>query len=768
MSVGKILSAFLFLAVSVVSHAARIGEWTVYPAYKDATSNVVAGEWVYSLSSSNLFRYDTSTGEVQLFSRQTGLSDSGIEHIAYCRSEGCLVIVYENANIDLLYDNGDVLNIPQLMNSSLTDKTVNNIAIDGDQAYISLGLGVEVLDVADAVLANYYAVGETYSTVIYDGKLYASTADGILYGSLSDNLLDSRNWSVADQTLVAVNMVAFRGYIYAQGTGGGLYRIDGDNNRTLANAQFLLYLKTDGSSYMLAGNTSRVMLFDTDEELTEWRQTNDFNDVTRTSGGTYWASRGTNGLQAYALDTAADTLAAQGSAISPDSPIYDYCYYMRYVGDTLLVAGGSLNYSGIDYPGTLMRYAGGTWYNFPDEDIASRANTNYLNLTSVAQDPTDPNHHYASAAGGGLFEYQDGHYTACYNIDNSPLQAMQDNSRRLVRTDGLTYDSDGNLWMINNEVDTMLWAMRPDGTWKGFYNSSFTLLQQCERILIDSRGLIWVTSRRDAQESKAGLYCLNLNGTFEDESDDTGMFRTTAYNEDGTSCSFTVTTSVVEDKNGQIWFGTSTGPYRIDNPEEWMDDDFTVTQVKVPRNDGTNNADYLLSGVAINAIAVDGDDRKWFGTASDGVFVTSSDGLTTLHHFTTDNSPLPSDIIYSLAVCEETGDVMIGTERGIVSYHVGTSAENASIEKSNIRVYPNPVRPEYYGNVTIDGLPYGADVKIVTTSGHVVAGGTATNGTFTWDGRDPSGDRVASGVYFVMATPSDGSKGASAKIVVIR
>ena len=259
MPARKALYAILLCAFSAAAHAARIGEWTVFPAYKDATRNVVAGEWVYSLSSSNLYRYHAATGEVQFFSRQNGLNDAGISHIDYCRAEKCLVIVYENANIDLLYDNGDVTNIPQLRDSELADKAVNNLDVEGSQAYIALSGGVEVVDVAEAVLANYYAVGHTLSTTVFDGKLYASTTGGILCGRLTDNLLDSRNWAVADRTLTASDMVAFRGYVYAAGTGGGIYRIDKNNTRTLANGHLVNYLHSDGTTYMLAGNSSRVM-----------------------------------------------------------------------------------------------------------------------------------------------------------------------------------------------------------------------------------------------------------------------------------------------------------------------------------------------------------------------------------------------------------------------------------------------------------------------------------------------------------------------------
>ena len=190
--------------------------------------------------------------------------------------------------------------------------------------------------------------------------------------------------------------------------------------------------------------------------------------------------------------------------------------------------------------------------------------------------------------------------------------------------------------------------------------------------------------------------------------------------------------------------------------------------MKVPRNDGTNYADYLLSGVAINAIAVDALDRKWFGTAEDGVFVTSPDGVTTVHHFTTENSPLPSNVVYSLAVNESTGVVMIGTDRGIVAYEAGTAADAVSISGDQIRVYPNPVRPGYYGRITVSGLPESADIKITRTGGQVVAAGTAVGGVFTWDGRDRAGRRVPSGVYFVMASTADGKEGAAAKITIVR
>ena len=81
--------------------------------------------------------------------------------------------------------------------------------------------------------------------------------------------------------------------------------------------------------------------------------------------------------------------------------------------------------------------------------------------------------------------------------------------------------------------------------------------------------------------------------------------------------------------------------------------------------------------------------------------------------------------------------------------------------------YPNPVRPDYTGPITIVGLTYNADVKIVTANGTLVAQGRSNGGTFEWDGCDTRGRRVASGVYMVQTATADGSKGTVCKIAVV-
>lgn len=245
-------------------------------------------------------------------------------------------------------------------------------------------------------------------------------------------------------------------------------------------------------------------------------------------------------------------------------------------------------------------------------------------------------------------------------------------------------------------------------------------------------------------------------------------YRYSAFNQDGKTCDFSEGVfDILRDRDGSIWMGTAAGLYVVEDPSEWFGNNFNVTQIKVPRNDGTNYADYLLDGVAVSALALDGAGRKWIGTASNGLYLVSQDGTEILHHFEAATSPLLSDCIYDLAINPATGEVMIATDAGLCAYQGDATEPSASLDADRVKVYPNPVRPEYHGRIVVSGLTDGADVKVTTASGVVVAGGVSNGGTFVWDGCNTNGRRVATGVYYIMVSTADGKKGIATKVVVI-
>ena len=473
------------------------------------------------------------------------------------------------------------------------------------------------------------------------------------------------------------------------------------------------------------------------------------------------------GLQPYKLENG--QFIATQQPIQPNSPIRDYFCNMHYDGNRLLVAGGDLNYNSIEREGTAMYYENNTWHNFSEENITSQTNLRYIDLTSIAQDPNDPTHHYVGSARQGLYEFKDLQFIKKYDYTNSVLRTiLPDDSQPLnfVSCDALQYDANGNLWMVNNEVDTILVVLKADNTWTKLYFSELRGAPNSTYIYFDSKGRLWLNSKR---LSSGGIFMLDFNSTVDDTSDDMHVFRQTIVNQDGVVYDPDYYNCFVQDLNGQIWIGTSSGLFVIEDPEDFINnDDFTYTQIKISRNDGTDYADYLFNGIDVSAIAVDAANRKWIGTSSDGIYLVSEDGQETLQHFTTENSPLISDQIQSIAVNPQTGEIMIGTFLGLVSYMSDASTPAAELDKDNVRVYPNPVRPEYNGIITVNGLTHNAEVKITTVTGQLVYSGRANGGLFTWNGCNQNGKRVSSGVYNVISTNAEGEKAVVNRITFIR
>ena len=276
-------------------------------------------------------------------------------------------------------------------------------------------------------------------------------------------------------------------------------------------------------------------------------------------------------------------------------------------------------------------------------------------------------------------------------------------------------------------------------------------------IIIDSEGLMWFCNNNWITPA---FYHYNI-------ANDAIKAYEKFVNQDGTRIEIVNgITCVVEDLNKDMWIGTSSGPFILER-SRINDNNPYLTQVKVPRNDGTNYADYLLSGVSITAIAVDAAGRKWFGTDNNGIYLISADNIVQVNNFTTENSSLLSNAINSIAINHSTGEVFIATSKGLCSYISDTKEAPEEMNQDDVYAYPNPVTSDYTGLISIVGLSYNADVKIVSSNGALVAEGRSNGGMFTWDGNDRNGNRVASGIYMVITATSDGKKGTVCKIAIV-
>lgn len=269
-------------------------------------------------------------------------------------------------------------------------------------------------------------------------------------------------------------------------------------------------------------------------------------------------------------------------------------------------------------------------------------------------------------------------------------------------------------------------------------------------------------------EWKTKLTILDTKGTLTDKSDDDVKIISTFVDQDGKSIDIGFIFNIVEDKNGKIWLGTNTGVCVINSLEAAFKGNNIVNRIKVPRNDGTNLADYLLDGVYVSSIAVDGANRKWIGTTTSGLYLVNADGSEILEHFSTENSPLTSDEITSVVCSTDDNRVFIGTKKGTLVYE--SDAAPSQDDYSDVYAYPNPVRPDYSGHVTVVGLMDNSLVKITDSMGNLVYSGRSTGGMFVWDGLNSEGSRVNTGVYYVFASQNenDKSSGCVTKILVVK
>jgi hypothetical protein len=388
---------------------------------------------------------------------------------------------------------------------------------------------------------------------------------------------------------------------------------------------------------------------------------------------------------------------------------------------------------------------------------------------NVAVDPLDNKHFFVTSYGTGLYEFRNNVFSKLYNESNSSINSIFPGNQDYMRLDGAVYDKQGNLFLANSAVSACIKVLLANGTWTQL-NYPNTLQPTLGKILINSQNenQKWIISVRSGD-----IIVFDDNGTIKDQSDDKSAiiypFNYPEVDNNGNQKIVSIVpgaiNSIVQDNNGIIWVGTDVGPFLFDNLSTVYNPNYTCSRVKIPRNDSTNLADYLLVGEYIQAIAIDGANRKWIGTKSSGVYLMSENGQQTIQHFTVSNSPLLSNNVMSIAINPLTGEVFLGTDQGIVSYQ--SDANVAGSTFGNVYAYPNPVRQGYIGVITITGLMVNSQVKITDISGNLVCQ-TVSNGSLaTWDGKDVHGRKVSTGIYLAICANADGTQSAITKILVI-
>ena len=447
--------------------------------------------------------------------------------------------------------------------------------------------------------------------------------------------------------------------------------------------------------------------------------------------------------------------------LNPGGPKYNYFGFMKFVNGKLYTCTGNYSNDAI-----IQVMNNNDWTIYQREGFAE--NMYNFRLTCLDVDPLSEDEHVFAGGRSGLYEFRNGNFVKLYNNTNSPIESFNGSSPYYQMVTGTLFDKSGNLWFLNSSAPTAsLIKMTPNGQFTKYNHSEYMKYNDngftnksndnLSHMMFDSRGLIWFCN--DTWRLPAAY---QYNTT-----DDTVRNYELFVNEDGSTLEMpSGIKCITEDLENNLWFATPHGPLMLEK-DKLNEDNPPFTQVKVPRNDGTNYADYLLAGIKNTCIAVDAAGRKWFGTSGNGVFLISADNMEQIHHFTSANSFLLSDNILSIAINDKTGEVFFGTESGLCSYMGDATTTYSEMTKDNVWAYPNPVTPGYTGLITVTGLTLNADVKILSENGALVAEGRSNGGTFTWNGCDKNGNRVASGVYMVATATNRGEKGTVCKIAIV-
>lgn len=765
--------------------------WQVYPAYTETMQVEAAGNYLYCVmkgsgtkdsNTGNLVRYDVEDGSVKTYDCLHELSDKEIAKISYNEATGRLLIVYTTGNIDLLGDDDEVVNVTALMDASVLAESINSITNIGKKAYICVDFGIIELDTENEVVLETYKVGTSVSSIQVVGeKTYVARSDGFFHVESVSRMHDRNSW----HKLAAADfncMVAFAGQMYALANNRLHYLIPTDSGVDIVATSYYFRRLNAFAKYLLCTDAgSWIGLFDVSapQKPKIAQQKYQWNDVTFVSDDLYVCDK-EHGLVTYKFNAEESrfSLMSDAELFKINSPKRDLFYHISYVGDRLLIAGGINTQMASYYPVTFMYMEDNGmqphWTLF-DETTPKKEypNLSHNNAVDLVQDPTDINHFYGAVYRNGLHEYRidetgEVKFVKLFNYENSPLQCIAVETPRpwnYCTCTALQYDDKGNLWMANQQTDTIVRIMRPNGKWMSLYYPEIVESENVFQYLFSSHDINFMVTY---EGGRRGFFGFDTGGTLNLQDDDRHLLRQTITNQDGTTVMPTQFYCMAEDRDNQIWCGTNEGLFVITRPQDWFEPDFHFHQIKRNRNDGSGFADYLLAGVHVTCIAVDPSNRKWIGTRGDGVYLVSHDGQETICHFTKENSPLLSDNIQSIAVHPQSGLVMFGTDLGLCSYGEEVVEAETTLLKDNVKVYPNPVRPNTNAVVTIEGLTDGAEVKVVSSSGQVVWGTKSIGGSVRWNCCNIDGKRAASGVYHVVCNTKDAKQTIVARVVVLK
>ena len=767
---------FSFFSFTVLAANFNTTGWKTYLSYNNTNSVEESNDQVFVVAEGSLYTYGKADNSIKQYYKGNGLNDNTISLIRYNKQTKSLLIIYDNSNIDIL-EGGVATNLPYLSTStSIRDKQINSVLVHDEYAYLSTAFGIVVVNMAKKEIKDTYKLSlNITSCAIQNGNIYASTTNkaevssGIIYASLKENLLDKANWkpyglsNLSDSHTISA-IASFKNTLfYLVSQQGIFYENNGELSRII-NSSTLKYMKVIGEKLACIDNSRVFIVSDTQK----FDQINlSINDISTYQADKYWIAEGSKGLRSIQRK-GSNSFEVLNEPIILDGPYSNSAFDIVCKNDKVyMIIGGKdlLNGKRFDKGGYILTYDYDKWSFIDPKEAQKKLNLprNPRDYTSIAVTTDDSNDEivYASSMGDGVIQYKNGTPVQSYNEKNAFKETAGGYGSGYCYIDGLAFDKNGNLWMTSSEVNHAVLVLDKAGAWHRLDIEQLRGVYTINDILITSTNDKWIYVPRNTPK----LVMIPNSESLDEVS---SYEFTTLIDTDGKELTPSNYTCVAEDKDGYIWVGTNRGAVYFTKPRISSAEDKAATRCTRVKytNEETGNLAYFLDNVVVTTLKVDAGNRKWIGTKGNGVYVLDNDNETIVYQFNTTNSPLLSDNIYDIEINDKTGEVFIGTDKGLNSYQ-GEASEGKS-DYSEIYAYPNPVRPEHMDKVTIVGLMDNSNVKITDLNGNIIYQTKSLGGQAIWNCRNANGSRVATGVYLVLASTEEASESVVTKIIVVK
>ena len=768
--------------LSIETETSIYSNWNTYFSY-NLISSIDNGESViYFASYNSIFSYDTSSNQIEKFDTLNELSGDEISAFYYSEINNNIVIGYSSGFLQIIdLNSNSIINIYDILNKPTippNKKTINDFFQSGDQLLISTGYGVSIYNLNGYEFGDTYYIGDfasqinVTSTLVHENFIYASSPDlGILRANINSNLIDFNNW----QTIYFgdIQQLFYDGDNIFFYTDNSVMRINDEEitsiltlenqiiNINSSDSKFIII--TDGKC-LIYNDQLTQLVYEIDSET----YSSGFNEGIIKDNYIYIA---TNEKGVLIINNNSGDF----SYLKPDGPLENDIFSVETLNNKTWVSYGNYTEYFNPYP---LKFSGlsnydenlNSWFNISKDSIPESA----VNLNNISINPFNNDNVFISSFEGGILEIEDLNIIEFYDNNNSGLESLSINDPlyESVRISDIEFDQNGVLWILNSRIDSPLKSFNlENNSWNSYdfteiINDGFQDELGFNDIEVDDYGNKWIAGLR------SGLIGFNNESG-------TNQLRK-VFSQDQSNMPSSYVKSIAVDNNNHLWIGTIQGLRVLYNTSNFFDTSVVTTQQIVILEDGIPRE--LLEQQYISDIEVDGANNKWVATIGSGVFYFSPNGQQTIHHFTKENSPLPSNNINDISINYSNGKVYFATDNGLVSYNTGSTSSSENF--SNTYVYPNPVRPEFnteFEKVKITGLTQNVNIKITDIEGNLVAEAQSNinsryrnfnleidGGTAFWNGKNLRNRLVSSGVYIIMLSDLDSYETKVLKLMIVR